>query len=1051
MRNIIDYFIKNSIAANLLMIAIVILGIAGYLSLKSTFFPEIESRLISVRIIYPGASPEEIEEGVVNKIEESLKGVTGVERITSVSNENAGNILIEVFKGYDTDLVLQDVKNAAESIPSFPVGMEPLVVYKQEFIGRAISVGMGGNVDLKTLKQFGRKVEEDLLRMDGISKVELKGFPDEEIEIAFREKDLRAYQLSFAQAASAVAAANIELTGGTLKGDTEEVLLRARNKKYSGLELRNIPIKSALNGGPVVYLHQIADISDQWADNPDRSYVNGSPGVVVTISNTLEEDMLSITDLVKDYVKEFNEDNEVVKAVVLGDASEILRSRMSLLAENGIIGFIIVVLLLAMFLHWRLALWVAIAIPISFAGMFILANMVGITLNVISLFGMILVIGILVDDGIVIGENIYQYHEKGASRFNAALNGTMSVLPAVFAAIVTTVIAFSTFLFLDGSLGDFFREMSYVVIFSLVFSLVEGAFILPTHVAHSKALDRNSKKTKVQLAFESAMDYLRYKLYGPVLKFCLHNKFFTIAVLVSILLMTFGAVGGGVIKTTFFPVIERDNLNITLQMPAGTPKEITLDYLKRIQTAAYEANESLSDHYFNGEKDPIESVELTLGPSTYQGGLEVSLLDGEQRDSLSMRAIINTIREKAGSIPEAEVLSYGAASAFGKPVSLSIIGDDFAALDAAVNQIKDEMSSLEELEDVVDNNQEGLREINITLNEKAEYLGLRLQDVLAQVRQGFFGAEVQRLQRGRDEVRVWVRYAEADRKDVSQLRKMRIRFADGREYQLDEIAKLERQRGVIGINHIDGKREVRIEADVSNDDVSVSDVTAIVKNEIVPSILSNYPGIEALYEGQNKEQEKTTKSMQTVLPIILGLMFFVIAITFGSISQTVVVFLLIPFGFIGVAWGHWLMGKPISLFSFLGVIALIGILVNDALVFVATYNQLLKKGMPQMDAIYESGVSRFRPIVLTSVTTFAGLAPLLFEKSLQAQFLIPMAIAVSFGLLAITVIILLLLPVLLVVSNRTKVYAGYLWNGEKPSYEQVERATRNEAELLESH
>ncbi|MEN0005140.1 MAG: efflux RND transporter permease subunit [Bacteroidota bacterium] len=1041
MKQIINYFIKFPIAANLLMFALFIMGVVGMLGMKSTFFPEVESRNISIQLVYPGASPEEIEEGVVNKIEENLKGLTGVERITSTSRENSGTVSVEVFKGYDTDIVLQDVKNSVDRISSFPVGLEPPVVYKLESLGFAISFAISGNVDLKTLKRYGRQAEDDLLAMDGISKVALSGFPDEEIEIAFRESDLRTYNLTFQQATQAVRNANLELTGGTLKGEKEELLIRARNKAYYAQGLRDIVVKTTPNGS-VIRLHQIADIRDKWADNPNRSFMNGKPSVVVTIQNTLEEDMISITDMAVEYIEQFNLEHESVKATVIRDGSIVLKQRIELLTENGIIGFLIVVVLLAMFLHWRLAFWVALAIPISFAGMFICANALGITINVISLFGMILVIGILVDDGIVIGENIYQEYEKGVPRMKAALNGTMTVLPAVFAAIITTVVAFSSFLFIDGRLGDFFSEMAIVVIFSLIFSLVEGAFILPTHVAHSKALSADRKPNRVQETFERLMNFLRDKLYAPILRFAMNNKILTSSLIISVLVITFGAIGGGIISTTFFPNIERDDIIINLQMPAGTRENITQDALDHIEAATLRANEQLSERFFNNEKQAILKIEKNLGPTTYQGSINVSLLDGENRDSLALREVINTVRKEAGPMLEAEVVSYGAQSAFGKPISISLIGENYAELDAATNEIKSRMQALAELADVVDNNQEGLREINISLKEKARYLGLSLQDVVGQVRSGFFGSEVQRLQRGRDEVRVWVRYDQSDRQDITQLEDMRIRFADGREFPLSEVANLSMERGVISINHIDGKREVKIEADIANDNVSVSDITASLQNEIVPEVLRNYSSVSALFEGQNREQAKSASSIQTVFSIVLALMFFIIALTFRSISQTVVVFLLIPFCFIGVGWGHYLMGAPISLFSFLGVIALIGILVNDALVFVTTYNQNLQAGMPQMDALYEAGLSRFRPIVLTSFTTFAGLAPLLFEKSLQAQFLIPMAISVSYGLLVITVIILILLPILLIFANRIKYYTRYTIRGQKPTFEEVEAANR---------
>ena len=1040
MKSIVQYFIKFPIAANLLMVGLFLIGIFSLLNLKSTFFPEVESRIINIQVVFPGASPEEVEEGVINKIEENLKGITGLEQVTSVSRENSGTVVIEVMRGYTTDRVLQDVKNAVDRISSFPVGMEPPVVFKVENLGFAMSFAISGEVDLRTLKRYAREVEDDLRAIEGISKVSLSGFPEEEIEIAFRERDLRAYNLTFQEATQAVREANLQLTGGTVKGKEEELLVRADSKGYFAEDLREIVVKVSPEGG-IVRLHQIADIRDRWADNPNRSFMNGQPSVVVTVQNTLEEDMITITDKVKEYIENFNATHEVVKATIIRDSSIILKQRMELLTENGLLGFFMVLILLAMFLHWRLAFWVALAIPISFAGMFLVANMIGITINVISLFGMILVIGILVDDGIVIGESIYQLYEKGTPPLKAAVEGTLQVLPAVTSAILTTIIAFSAFLFIDGRLGDFFAEMAIVVIFSLVFSLIEGVLILPTHVAHSKALNPDRSPNRIQDAFDRFMGWMRDRLYKPTLRFAMHNKLLTTAVLVAVLIVTNGAMKGGIIKSTFFPVIERDNIVVNLQMPAGTREHITENWLSHIEQATWEANKELSDRFFQGEKEAILKVEKSVGPTTYEGTINVTILDGENRDSLTLREVINTVRRIAGTIPDAEQVGFSSQTPFGKPVSISLVGENAAELDRAAAKVKAELSQLEELADVNDNNQAGLREIDIQLKEKAHFLGLSLQDIVGQVRQGFFGSEVQRLQRGRDEVKVWVRYSEEDRSDLANLREMRVRFADGREFPLSEIAELSVDRGVVSINHLNGKREIKVEADIAKDDVSVSDLTTNLKDEIVPGILAEFPTVTALYEGQNREQEKSQQSMQRIIPIILLLMLFSIALTFRSISQTVAVFLLIPFGFIGVAWGHYLLGLPISFFSVLGIIALVGILVNDALVFVTTYNQNLKEGMNQMNALFEAGLSRFRPIVLTSVTTFAGLAPLLFEKSLQAQFLIPMAIAVSFGLLATTFIILILLPVLLIVTNRFKVYAAQLWNGVKPSYEAVETAT----------
>ena len=1040
MRGLIQYFIKYPIAANLLMIALFALGWFGLANIKSTFFPEVESRIISIQTIFPGAAPEEVEEGIINKIEENLKGLSGIERFVSVSRENSGTVTVEVLKGYDTDVVLQDVKNAVDRISSFPVGMEPAVVYKQENLGFAYSFAISGNVDLATLKRYGRLAEDELRSMEGISKVELSGFPDEEIEIAFRERDLRAYGLSFQEAAEAVRKSNVDLTGGSVKGKKEELLLRSRNKSYSAEGLRDIVVKTTPAGG-VVRLHQVAEIRDRWADNPNRSFLNGKPSVVVTVQNTLEEDLLDITDKVRQYVDDFNARHEVVEAETIRDSSILLRQRIDLLTVNGVMGFMIVLFVLALFLNWRLAFWVALSIPISFAGMFLMAYLVGITINAISLFGMIIVVGILVDDGIVIGESIYSRFEEGDSSLKAASGGTLIVLPAVVAAVLTTIVAFSSFLFLDGRIGDFFSDMAVVVIFSLAFSLVEGIFVLPTHIAHSKALRLNQQPGLIRKWFDRLMYFLRDRTYAPVLRFTIHNKVIVVTSFVAVLAMSFGALSGGFVPSTFFPIIERDDLSITLQMPAGTREEVTMGLVKRLEEATWRANEELSEHYFNNQKQAIKQVEVKLGPTSYQATINIALLDGENRDSLRLREVVNTIRREAGPVEEAEIISFGSQTAFGKPVSISLVGNNYKELQLATQAVKDELRQLTELTDINDNNQEGLREINITLKDKARYLGLDVQTIIGQVRQGFFGAEAQRLQRGEDEVKVWVRYHEDDRRDWVDLADMRIRTLAG-TFPLSEVAELSVGRGVISINHIDGKREVKVEADIANDDVSVSDLTINLKEEVLPKVLAGFPGVSALFEGQNREQEKSVSSMRRVGLVVLAAMFFIIALTFRDMGQTVVVFLLIPFSLAGVIGGHWLMDAPLSLFSFLGVIALIGILVNDALVLVSAYNDLLRAGHGQMDALYEAGVSRFRPILLTSLTTFAGLAPIMFEKSLQAQFLIPMAISVSYGLLMATLINLILMPALLVILNRLRLLGAYVSHGYTPAKELVEPARK---------
>ena len=1048
MRSFISYFIKYPITGNVLMILILIFGLMGLSSLKSTFFPETETKLIAISLIYPGASPEEIEEGVVNKIEDNLKGLTGVDRVTSVSRENAGTVTVEIKRGYDIDLLLQDVKNAVDQIPSFPANLEPPVVFKQEFLTVALNFALSGDVDLATLKRYAREVETDLLNEPGISKVSLSGFPDEEIEIRVREEVLRAYGITFDQVSRAVSTSNLELTGGTIKGKDEEVLIRTRSKNYYAEQLRELEVATAADGR-TVYLYEVAEIRDQFQDTPSASYVNGDPSVNISVSNTIDESLLDIADKVNVFVEEFNEKHSDVQATVINDGSVLLRQRIDLLANNGAVGILLVLVLLAMFLQLRLAFWVALAIPVSFAGMFMIGALVGLQINVLSLFGMILVIGILVDDGIVISENIFSHWERGKDPMTAAIDGTMEVLPAVMSAILTTMVAFALFFFLDGITGDFFKDVALVVILTLGFSLVEGALILPAHVAHSKALIReeNKKETvidRIQKVLSNFMEWMRVKLYEPQLRLIFKRPILGLVLPVALLMIAFSFIGGGLLKTTIFPVIEGDFITTNIKMPAGTPEDVTGRWLTHVEEAAWRVNERYKSRRPDG-LDVVKYVNKSQAGSTYEGNILINLLDSETRQTVpsqaSSLAIADSIKAEAGMILGAEEVSYTLASPFGKAVSIAMFSNNLGQLEQAVETLKDSLNGYSDLRNVVDNNQTGLRELNITLKDKARLLGLDLQIVVGQVRQGFFGAEVQRLQRGEDEVRVWVRYDESDRESVGDLEDMRIRTASGQSFPLKDVANISPTRGVIAINHLDGKREIRVEADAASADVSTNDVLTEIETVLMPKILANYPSVYFSMEGQTRDNAKTGASISRVGPVIGIFLFVIIILTFRSFSQTLAVFSIIPFGLIGVLFGHWMLGKPFSfILSGLGVLALVGIMVNDALVLVSQFNNLIKQGKPFKEALFEAASGRFRPIFLTSVTTIAGLLPLIAEKSLQAQFLIPMAITIAFGLAVATLLVLVTLPSMMLMANWYKRMLVWLWEGKEPEATSIEPA-----------
>lgn len=1068
MRKVISYFIKYHVAVNVVVLAFLGFGLFGVLSLKSSFFPLTKSKNISIAIVYPGASPLEVEEGIVLKIEDNLKGLEGVERVTSTSRENSGNINVEIEKGKDIDFMLLEVKNAVDRVPTFPTGMEPIVVAKQQAFRPTISFAISGaDIPLLTLKQIARQIENDLRAIDGISQITISGYPDEEIEIAVNETSLLAFDLSFNQVAQAVSQANILTTGGTIKTDVEEYLIRANNRSYYGNELSNLIVRSDASG-KVIRLKDIATIRDRFSESPNTTYFNKDLSVNIEIASTNTEDLISSAEKTKEYIAEFNQKYNNVQLNVVRDLSVTLVQRTELLTENAVIGMLLVLIFLSLFLNTRLAFWVAFGLPVAFMGMFMLAGSFDVTINVLSLFGMIIVIGILVDDGIVIAENIYQHYERGKTPVQAAIDGTMEVIPPIVSAILTTIIAFGIFLYLDGRIGDFFGEVSVIVILTLSISLVEALIILPAHLAHSKALKKQEKpKTTIGQLFaklryinkfgDRIMTWLRDKLYSPIFKFALQNRFFTFSIFTVLLILSIGFIMGGVVRTAIFPRIASDVVAIDLGMPNGTNEKVTDSIISLIEEKAWIVNEELSEEYFKGEeyegKLLFENTIRSIN-STSNASLRINLLPGEERpNAINSGLVANRIREKVGPIFGTERLIYGSGGNFGgSPVSVSLLGNNIAELKGAKQELKNILDNDSRLKDVADNDPAGIKEIRLELKDNAYALGLNLRDVMSQVRSGFFGVQAQRFQRGQDEIRVWVRYDRENRSSILDLDNMRITTNSGDKIPLNEIANYSIERGDVAVNHLEGRREVQISADIKNPETTNStDVLDEIRTVIMPEIIAKYPTVTPSYEGQNREAGKFFGSLGPVGLTALALIYITIAFTFRSYSQPLLLLLLIPLSIPAVAFGHWIHGFPINLLSLLGIIALIGIMVNDGLVLIGKFNSNLRAGMKFDAAIYEAGRSRFRAIFLTSLTTIAGLAPLIFEESRQAKFLIPMAISIAYGIGFATVLTLLVLPLYLSFSNNIKVGTKWLFKGGAITKEEVERAIKEQKESHEEH
>ena len=1037
MKGVIRQFIRYPVLGNAIFLAIFLFGFLAFKGMKTTFFPEVPSHTIFVVASFPGASPEEIEESITLKIEDELKGVTGIERVTSVSQENSATITVELLQNYDVNILLQEVSNAVDQISSFPVGLEKIRIYKMEMTDFVVAYSIYGDVDLEVLKTYARRIERELRNNEGISKITLSGFPEEEIEVSIRENVLKSYGLRFDEVAAAVSKANLRITGGIIKGAEEELLIRSDTQGYYAADIENIVVRTTEAGG-LVRLKDVAVVKDRWSEDPNRTYYDGKPSVTIDIEKTSDEDMFTIARKVAAFLKEFDAKHDDVSVSLLRDGSGIVQERANILASNGLIGSILVVLFLSFSLNPRMAFWVALSIPLSFAGMFMLGTFYGLTINVVSLLAMILVVGILVDDGIVIAESIYQRYEKGQNPFDAAVQGTMDVLPSVMAAVLTTIVFFTLFLFLEGSFGERFRDIGFVVIATLLISLVEGVFILPGHIAHSRALRGNpGQKTWLLRKSEAFIHFQRDKLYAPVLRFCIDNPLVAAVVPVALMFITIGALQGGIVKMTFFPNLEFDNVQLTFEMPAGTRQTVTDSLLARMETNVKEVSDEYKEEY---GQDLVKAIGRSVGPDAHKGGLRITLLESQFRQ-WSSRQVSNAIREKIGAVPGAEKLQVGTGGFWGMPVSIALKSDNLEQLRGAKEYLEGELRRMPELKDVIDDDPPGLREVRVTLNDRARSLGLTESDVMSQVRSGFFGYETQRILRGIDEVKVWVRFSEMDRESVAKMERMDIRLPDGRAFPLGAIADVQIQRGVSSVNHIDAQRVVKIEADITDSKESVPDLLERIQLEIMPGLLDAFPDVGYDFEGQSRESDKTTNSMKSVFPVVLVMMFLVVVFSFRSFLQALIVFLMIPFSLIGVVWGHFIQGYLMSILSFFGVIALIGIVINDALVFVNAFNNRLQKGRLFYDAVYEVGLSRFRPIILTSFTTIAGLGPLIFEQSRQAQFLSPMAISVAYGLLFGTLLTLLMLPALLVLLNRSKVFALGLFGEEKPNPESVEPAS----------
>ncbi len=1050
MKKILSAFVKYPFYGKIVIVILLLIGSISLISMRKATFPLVESKVITVGVTYQGATPQEMEEGVTTLIEDGIRGIPGIKEFSSISSENFAQVTITGLSNYDMDELLSDVKNAVDGISNFPASAEKPIVSKNRSKDMAIFFTLSSETnDLLALNKAANRVEDDLLASGYISQITMMGLPSKlELVVEINETQLRRYNITFDEIQSAIASNNLDIHGGTIKNPREEIKVLSRQRSVEPEDIENIVVKTNQNGR-TVKIGDIAKVKLQFEETPNGSYVKGDPSVTFMIQKLMTEDLEEISVYVNNYIEEYNETHKDTRMEILMDFLDIIDGQLSILIQNGLVGVILVILMLSLLLNFRLSLWVAWGIPASFLGMFIVAALNGVTLNIISLFGMILIIGILVDDGVVIGENIFTHFEMGKSPRRAAVDGTMEVLPAVFTSIATTVIAFTPLFFIEGNLEMMF-EMAFVVIIALLFSLAEGMFVLPGHLANPKVLKPMNNKSfygKLRNRIDRAFTYIRDKFYIPLIRRILKHKGLSLATITALVILTFGLVGGGKIPFTFFPQSPSDMFSIDLALKPGINEEVTKEKLFWIETQIWEVNKELTAEY-GDTIDYVSATQVSIGSSfsgtesgTNAGMIRVflnPLEDTQVNDQLIKRAI----SKKTGKIPEAYKYAVGASNRFGAPVSISLLGYDTDELDQAKRELETELEKMPSLFNITDNSQIGSQEIQITLKPEAYVLGLTQNSLMQQVRNGYYGALAQRMQEGKDEIWVYVRYPLDNRETVGQLENMMINTQSG-QYPLSRVADLTTQRSMSKINRYNGRTEIRVDAYLKDQSESTPDILNYIESEIMPDIMENHPDITYMHQGQQKDTAEQMGSILKYFGIAFLVIVLIIMIYFKSFIQGLMILVMIPLGFVGAVWGHGIHGEPISMMSLWGFVALSGTIINDAIVFLSKYNQNLVGGMTVLDAAIDAGKSRFRAILLTTVTTVAGLMPLILENSPDAQFLVPMAIALAYGILFGTIFILLILPLLIVLVNRFKLRIKRLFSNEIITPESVEVAVIN--------
>lgn len=1063
MDRVFGAFIRNRVFANIATVVIIFAGFVAVTGMIREFFPETSVDIILISVPYPGADPEEVEEGICRKIEEAVESIEGIKQYNTKSSENVGSAFVEVDEGYDMDEVYDRVRNAVDSISTFPRDAEKPVISEMTFRQQVLFLVLWGDQKERTLKEWAEEVKDELQRLPGLTQVSVSGTRDYEISIEISEERLREYGLTFAQVASAVRRGSLNLSSGLIRTKGQEIRLRTVGRKYTAAEFAKIVVL-ARPDGDIVRLDRIADIRDTFTEDPIFATFNSKPCVLVGCFKTSEEDSIAIGEVAGEYARKKQQDlPEGVNISIMADQTYLIEGRLNLMRKNAIQGLIIVVLLLWLLLGGNLSFWVSLGIPISFAGALTIMHFRGDTLNMLSLFGLIMVLGMIVDDAIVVGEAIYFHRQSGMPPKRAALKGVSEVGVPVVGAVTTTIVAFLPLMFVGGVIGKFIRIIPIAVIACLAISLFESLFLLPAHLSHLPAKDRDLSKgrhpfarrlQRFQRAFSNGMEWFIEHIYARIVTNAVRHRYVSLCVAITAALLTVGLFAGGFTKFEVFPKIDGNDVIADVEFPDGTPIGVTQDAVRRTAEAArrLEAKTETSSGkplirnvYAVAGQGGID-FERKTGP--HLGQVHLELLKSEQR-GIHSQDIIEAWQKEIGIIPGAvsQTFQGWGAGPPGAPVEVWLQGEEMHVLLAAAADLKEKLRTYDGVYQIMNDYRPGKSEIKIDIKPEGRTLGLTLYDLASQVYAGFYGEEAARIQRGRDDVRVRVRYTQDERTTLAELDRMRIRTPRGDEVPFFSVADVRFGQGYSSINRVNGLKRVAVTAEVDTDRANADEVLADLRENYMPGLQEAHPGFVWSYEGAQKNSRESLASLRVSFPIALLVIMVIIASIFRSYVQPFVIMLSVPFGIIGAIYAHAALGLTVSMMSLFGIVALSGVVVNNAIILVHYVNKLLAEGMPFFETLTRAGKRRFRAIFLTTATTVGALAGIILERDLQSEFLKPMAISLAAGITFATLLTLLLLPALLGIMNdlRRVVYA--VRHGRWPTPEEVEPSAREEEDI----